>query len=1302
MRRSGAWALVGAVLLVVGGVAGLLLAGPGGPGGGGGEGLCAEARDALVPTLTGARRARPAPEGEVGEFPLSGHVVDEHGAPAAGVPVQARRLAPATPAPSTVALLAPSFASELERCFAPPRPPETSTAAASTVSAADGSFALVVLESGRYRVAAEPQAPAGGDATYVTTGEAEATRLRLETWPGAALRGRVLDAEDRPVAATLVARHDAEGEDDRPTRSTSDPATGAFAFQGLQLGRTRLEVLVPGRLRFTGWRGALPATSEVIVRLGPEGLLLEGRITDPRGQPIEGARVAADVEETALPAGRSEVVDPRLLAVTDAVGVYRLRGAFTGTIERVLAWAPGHLGYLASPPEAPWSGLRVGPGATARLDLVLYRGGVLTGRVLEQGTRTPLAGAVVHVLPAVVDERAEKPQGTQATSDAAGHYRVEGLPVGRCVLAVEHPTHFLAAQAALRSGEGPGEWQLDWYEAAYSAFAPAMTVFLDQDGVAVEHDLELVRGLPVEGQVLDPDGRGVEGAAICWPGRELEGLRWGLGSWADAGSEALAVSGPEGRFRIGGLPPGEHWVLCARKEPWIGEHGEAFALRPGIPQPPLVLRLVRPAVLAGRVVDAAGAPVAGAEVSAYSRGEGEYDEPDASPRTWSGADGSFRLEGTPLGAVSVYAHADDHGYGDVEVEGLEPGSTRGDLRLTLEPSATAEVSGVLVLPSGLPARGKPLRLHSQDHPYESVETRGDGTFVGHAPAGPVSVKRKDTGAELAAVTAPASGLRLVYEPLATAQQVLEGLIVDPDGRPVPCCEVRITREEPRGGGSTFSSYDVTNVANGYFRRALDPPPPPLVLEVLHAQDGAGRPLNLRPARLTLAELPAAPLRIVLEPGAELRGRVVDEEGRGVEDARVGVGLVVARTDASGRFALGGLEDEEVSVSVLPSPPWARPEDRSATPGGEELAFVLTRGLALAGQVLDARRQPLRQVQVTVDWPTSPATARGDRRTSPDRSGRFRFEALPAGATLTVGVQPWSRSDAPSLPPVVLRDVRAGREDLCIVVPDAVAVEGTVVDAAGRRVRAGHVWAYDPVAGVEHDSLAVVAVSGEGTFRLAGLAPGPVLLQVSREDGGEEHVPLRVEAPATGVRLVLPPTRPIAGRLVGATDPAAFRAWAWAVEAEGRELTPVAIAADGTFALDAVGTGGRWMVAARADADDRYALEGPFEPGTTDVRLALRPGASLEGRVTTGDGAPLPDRITVSVFGLRLRASVEADDRGRWRLRGLLPGWYLVRASTPSSRYQDVEEPLVEAGRSGLTLVLPPTPPGSAGGLACGK
>ncbi len=248
-----------------------------------------------------------------------------------------------------------------------------------------GEYALDLAEQGEYWVLLLLPSDSMAE-RRVWIGDAPEQTIDLDL-PGTLLRGRVLDAHDRPVEAELrLRRMDLESSDGGWSTVASDRTAedGTFVFEGLDRGPWRMRVQPAGDGRATQFVAVDLAAREIVddlvVRIEGPGAI-EGVVRDSDGRPVAGARVTArgadglDYDDETPAAER---------VTTDVAGRYRIDRLSPGV------WhARAVAGDLASTESGA---LRVAAGALARADLVLAPGGYVevalesaTGEALRHG-----------------------------------------------------------------------------------------------------------------------------------------------------------------------------------------------------------------------------------------------------------------------------------------------------------------------------------------------------------------------------------------------------------------------------------------------------------------------------------------------------------------------------------------------------------------------------------------------------------------------------------------------------------------------------------------------------------------------------------------------------------------------------------------------------------------------------------------------------------------------------------------------------------------------------------------------------
>ncbi len=279
----------------------------------------------------------------------------------------------------------------------------------------------------------------------------------------------------------------------------------------------------------------------------------------------------------------------------------------------------------------------------------------------------------------------------------------------------------------------------------------------------------------------------------------------------------------------------------------------------------------------------------------------------------------------------------------------------------------------------------------------------------------------------------------------------------------------------------------------------------------------------------------------------------------------------------------------------------------------------------------------------------------------DGRGRFRLADLPAGRLVVIASHPDfadGRSEEVLLAP-------GGEARVQIALKPAPVVRGRVVDERG------------PVGGAElwrAGELAAVA-DGAGRFELRRLAD-----PVEVEARARGYVPAkRVVDPAVDHEIEYRLAH-AGGRLAGVVvDERGFPvAGARAAVGGGRFHAEAVSDKRGEFAVDGAPEG---PLALRVSHDEHPTAALTVAAGD-DVRVALAPGAGVEGELRDErTGAPPPGgRVTVESGGERRTAAI--DRRGRFRVIGLAPGAATLTANAPGylAASQSINLPAAEWSR----------------------
>lgn len=693
----------------------------------------------------------------------------------------------------------------------------------------------------------------------------------------------------------------------------------------------------------------------------------------------------------------------------------------------------------------------------------------------------------------------------------------------------------------------------------------------------------------------------------------------------------------------------------------------------------------------GQVVDGRGEPLAGIEVQARPRPD--LDEPEPW-RATSGADGTFAFDTLPPGPVTL--RAEPPGYAPSVVEAIAPQS---DILITLQ--ALVDLRGRVVGPAEALARAHvriegsgvwPVREHAVDPDggfllpeipdgIYALEAVVEATQPGQAEL--ASIPLENVTPELAITLALVPAYRVPVEVRA------------PDGTPVAGARVTLSN-------SSIGLLPRLAVTDAEGKIAMGPVVPgPYVLRA----DADGF-LPSPPVALSIDGADTPPQVLVLAEPGRIAGRVVDEDGHPVEDARVELTADhlftagesqararLAQTALQSSGALGSLgvttgpvpavptgdevaESADLGTSVLSGEGgrfsfdmlvpgtyrlaashghYAQSEELEVRLGSSrvraDLELVLRTGHRLTGRVRDGNDRPISGAMVAFD---------DGRRAYTDDRGVFDGGIRRGPQHLVAHAD----GLAPTELDVVVRDEPV---DVEITLGGARArLSGRVVGGNGEPLADARVT----LRTLDGLSATRVAWTDEkGVYAFPDLPPGSVEIEVDHPDHGP--VVERAELPGEESEAEL--------------DVALVPGWAIDVEvleeSTGRPLSGVRVDAGGMHARTDVdgrasltrlmeervrvevrgeGYGMRELSVSRMGADRRA------------IRVELSEGGGLRGRVTDYRGDPVPG-VEVVVWaddGTEL-GRARTDVQGRWALAGVPAGDVTVTADPPVEREEEL-------------------------------
>lgn len=296
-----------------------------------------------------------------------------------------------------------------------------------------GHYKLVDLAAGHYRM----RVRAVGHGTVeaeIDVRDGETTVKDVALSGGGALRGRVVDSADQPVAgATVVVR---KGNETATVLSGHD---GSFAIeQPEQLGAGATVQAVSLQHSDTQIENAI-AGSEVVLKLGPGGVV-KGQVQDAEGHPIAGAVVSVL---------GWQALDP------DPFSPHQVEPVRIGGADGTFTLGPLRPGSYRLRGEAPWRG------ATTVEGIAVHAGGETTGVVLRltgggvvRGIVRDEEGAAVEGANIQLTEASAVLPPKMTKSDGDGRYEIKGVTAGRHSLRAMQQGYLTVMESGIEVADG--------------------------------------------------------------------------------------------------------------------------------------------------------------------------------------------------------------------------------------------------------------------------------------------------------------------------------------------------------------------------------------------------------------------------------------------------------------------------------------------------------------------------------------------------------------------------------------------------------------------------------------------------------------------------------------------------------------------------------------------------------------------------------------------------------------------------------------------------------------------------------
>lgn len=1145
--------------------------------------------------------------------------------------------------------------------------------------------------------------------------------------PAVAIRGRVTDGTAKSLTgATVYAFRWISSSDALRAFSAATVTSGAdgtFVLDELTSGQHSLQAGADGRIPVE--RKVQAPVSDVMLTLTRGQASISGNVYSfGTREALPGTSVTV---QWMKPVG--DLTQPRWTrhAMANEVGEFHFEGLGPGQYQISASRGDWRLVPAGSVETSPYRIELEAAETTSGLELFLYPGHTVTGLVRDSQSSQPIEGVTVYTywgerkqavtgpdgrfrLPHVFEQEgrgvflhAEK-KGYRV--GAKGDDLIRAIPVRLSMTELEPSIVFdmvptVTVSGTVRTAEGapvPGAevtayvsndggarnrpvktdaqgayelevnpWSLvrvrvtaEGYPVAYS---PSTVEVEDQAVTGV--DIVLGPGANLTGRVVDPEGNPAEGARVMATTTIMVG-RYGYGDSAGK----VATSGPQGEFSITNVPAGEVHVYATKKG-YASSGSERVAIKSGESRSGLELKLRKGYVIAGRVTDTEGKPLAGIAVRInpmryYGGGRASVTDEE----------GRYRQEDLEEGIYRVEAVSSE--YGSEEKENIEAGREDVDFVLSQDKSRDRErerrkslgtfVGHVVDYQTGQPISDFSVTSRMGQLVEKDPRVPGRFTIPNFNKDFPVPLEIRAPGyIDLVTGNQAIGAMEKTYR-LGPGGTVVGRVVTGGEGEPKPLSNVRVQLKGVVSESELANrppEQVVRTEADGRFRLEKVSPGQNWIF---FRGDGTLADLRRQAGVEHGQETDLGD--IVMGGGARVVGRVVrGAEERPVEGARLvisesgtGAGSKEVVTDAQGAFEIDGLGAFGYNLRV---PEYSLRASFALSSGQtKELVFRIG-GTTVRGQVLRAGKGAQASVSMTQPDGASYNTVSG-------LDGSYEIKGVAPGSWTIEATVYGNLSSSRMEEEIVIGDEPEVVKDL--IFPSGRLV-GRVEDKEGNPVANARISAQPPRGSGVYDSFIPETVrstsKADGSFVIEGVKPGTYGVSASKDGrlAMAHNVTVPNEGDSEPVVLVMGAGGgTIVSTALSMTNGAPIKeAWLILSNEAGRYDHGQTRGDDGVLKIENVPPGTYhvqvssfgFQVSERTievkEGEETRIDDVLYEAGALRWGLQSKSGQELKNvpcRLVPDD----PNSIE------QVREGVSTD--GMWVVRGLYPGSYTATATTP--------------------------------------
>lgn len=852
----------------------------------------------------------------------------------------------------------------------------------------------VTDDEGRYRVRGEG---VGMNYTLLITGDVPETSVRLET-PSPMRRGlnkitrditlsesfdvngRVTNEKNEPVAGATIAlipdfsayRQEGSNSYNPPkqtpstkSRITTSSATGEFTLPFIDKGKWTIGTVSPGYAAVTQLI-EVPTTGPVALQLSNRGGTVVGSVhTKADASPVASLKLKLG--------GMGDFGDAlyNKNTSTGADGSFRFDNVTSTNLFLTVPQEETDAKKLAITDPRP-SRISVGEGETTEVQLFVYPGITITGRVYDKDTNDPLPDATVTAV--------TTPRRT-TTSGADGQYRLENVFLTSNRVSV-NPVLEGYAIATTRDN------MYNSMNAGISAVAP--------DAPSMTVDLPMERQVSISGKVVTADEVPAGFAQLrVINGRSMySGMR----------NNSLTPANADGTFKVYTTPFSSSIVEAQAAGFADSRSDEINVTTEDIKDIKIVLEVG--GTIEGVVLDPSGTPAEGAKVTNINwvklngSSTGNHEEVGV-----TGKDGKFTMLHATK-EVSLFAAKEGFAQSESVKVQVKSGETKSDVQLKLRQAFT--ISGTVKRTNGDPVEtgsvncwsssgGSSGNTQLQPGGKFKLENLADGLYNVQVYGSGVSSKQVEN------VKAGTENLEIVIDEVKTvdgkpANVTLVGTVVDEEtGQPIKDLEIPPygnMKKLDKDGQFEYSglrpdtSYSFNISAPGYMRQQFTTKVPgdktryEETFKLGHGGLITGRVLGKDNTPL--------PNIMVVNWGST----------QYYERSRTGPDTHTT-TDNEGRFTLVPVPTGENTIEVMPKPPLTAAYKKVTVKSAETADagdIILSAGGKITGQVVrGASEDPVPDRDISINAYIQESNTSINKSATTDKDGRFEVADLPAGS-----------------------------------------------------------------------------------------------------------------------------------------------------------------------------------------------------------------------------------------------------------------------------------------------------------------